>query len=51
MRSPSRGATTNNIRLDAVSEEYPNGYTEEQLDEVDVEVEPYAGALTGKLKF
>ena len=42
---------TNNIRLDAVSEEYPNGYIEEQLDEVDVEVEPYAGALARKLKF
>ena len=51
MRSPSRGATTNNIRLDAVSEGYPDGYIEEQLDEFNAEVEPYARALAGKLKF
>ena len=40
-----------NIRLDMMSEGYPTGYIEEQLDEVDVEVEPYAGALARKLKF
>ena len=51
MRSPSRGATTNNIRLDAVSEGYPDGYIEEQLDEFNAEVEPYARALAEKLKF
>ena len=40
-----------NIRLDMMSEGYPTGYIEEQLDEFDAEVEPYARALAGKLKF
>jgi len=34
-----------------VSEGYPPGYTEEQLEEFDAEVEPFARALAEKLRF
>jgi len=40
----------NNIRFDLVSEGYPNGYTDEQLEQIDAKVEPFARALAEKLK-
>jgi len=40
-----------NIRFDLVSEGYPDGaYTDEQLEQFDAEVEPFARALAEKLK-
>ena len=39
-----------NIRFDLVSERYPDGYTDEQLEQFDTEVEPFARALAEKLK-
>lgn len=40
----------NNIRFDLVSEGYPDGYTDEQLEQIDAEVEPFSRALAEKLK-
>ena len=39
-----------NIRFDLVSEGYPDGYTDEQLEQFDTEVESFARALAEKLK-